>query len=1021
MNLVRRCSFSVVALLALFLSILVSTPAQADPANLLFSWKFGGYPDGPNCSISSYVASTVTSGRVRVSGAFQGCDESGVYGNGDGDLTVTGWGPLEGPNARPFNRRVGGSVGTGWCPGPCSNVADVPWAGPGTYCGMTTYGDTGYLIRNGSDPSLRPCRYVSGEPPVFPPNEIPPAPTDPVQPPPVPQPDPSVPIPCPQISSISAVPDGTVLQTCDTGRVYKVVGGAPLWMTSCPSGFCPGTPVKVTQAIVDAGRAYPRDAATARDEAGNIFKFVGGAPVHLSSCTVGCGSPISVPAGTLQLVHPANHMRQRPVDAATARDEAGHVFKFVGGAPIHLSSCSVGCGNPVPINGWSVANLDHMDPRPADGSTASDEAGNIFKFVGGAPIHLSNCSVGCGNPVPITAWSIVYYEHMNPRPADGSTAKDESGNIFKFVGGAPIHLSSCSVGCGNPVPINGWSVATLEHMNPQPADGSTAKDESGNIFKFVGGAPILLSNCSVGCGNPVPVNGVSLAQLDHMNPQPVDGSTAKDESGNVFKFVGGAPILLSNCNVECGNPVAINGVSVATLDHMRPFPADNATVVDERSRTFKFAGGAPLLITNCGAGCGSPVLVNAASIDKRDHMRSVPADGTRLTTWDSPARQFTVNGGVPDPGGSGAGVTVNQYSVDHILLDGTRIKDEATTSQGAVVGGAKIPFISMDELIAAGYGDKPMLVIPTRLWNALSTRIEDGTRLKKSDTASQAGVVGGAKIPFTSVEELTAAGYGDKPMLVIPARVWDALPSKIADGTRIKNSGSATQAGVVGGAKIPFTSMAELENTGYGAKPMQIVPARVFDALPTRIADGTLIRKPDAPQIGLVIGTGRITFPTLRDLQLNGHGDKPILTVPARVFDAMPPVGYIDETESRFDSPPNRDPEQERRVAEFLQAEGKYVKAIPSTNQNRQPDSLIDGTFPLEFKLVTTDNPNTVQGQIRSAKGQAVNALIDSRGYPLTEANAREGVRRYLQFTTDQTMKYLRMVGDGFDIVWTWS
>ncbi|MEW9548351.1 hypothetical protein, partial [Nonomuraea sp. NPDC050783] len=504
MNVRRRCSVSAVALLSLILSILVAappSPAHADPGSLTLTWKFGGYDDGPNCMISASVASQVSNGRVRVNGRFYGCDGGTEYGVGDGDLTVIGWGPTEGPNARPYNKAVGGSVGTGWCPDTCANVADVPFAGPGTYCGMVTYGDTGYLIRNLRDPNLQPCRYVSGQPPVFPSDQIPPPPAPPVDPPPVTQPP--EPIPCPQISSISAVPDGTVLQTCDTGRVYKVVGGAPLWMTSCASGMCPGTPLKVTQAIVDAGRPYPRDAATARDEGGNIFKFVGGAPVHLSSCTVGCGNPLSVPAGTLQLVHPANHLRQRPIDAATARDEAGHVFKFVGGAPVHLSSCSVGCGNPVPVNGWSVANLDHMNPQPSDGSTAKDEAGNVFKFVGGAPVHLSSCSVGCGSPVPITAWSVVYYEHMNPRPSDGSTAKDESGNIFKFVGGAPIHLSDCNVGCGNPVLINGWSVATLEHMNPQPSDGSTAKDESGNIFKFVGGAPIHLSDCNVGCGNPV--------------------------------------------------------------------------------------------------------------------------------------------------------------------------------------------------------------------------------------------------------------------------------------------------------------------------------------------------------------------------------------------------------------------------------------------------------------------------------------------------------------------------------------
>ncbi|MEJ3747465.1 hypothetical protein WEI85_29780 [Actinomycetes bacterium KLBMP 9797] len=596
------------------------------------SWRFGG--DGATCTISASIGSQLTGGKVRLTAAFHGCD-----GNWEGSLSGEDLGfTVIGYDKDDHSERYGGTI---ICIDPCGAAADIPFTGPGTYCGLVFYADLGYGRIHGHDPLLRPCRYITGQPSVFPPGEIPPPPTEPTQPPPV---NPPPEIPCPQVSSLGSVPDGAMLQTCDTGRMYKMVGGAPLWMTTCTDGMCPGTPIKVTQAIVDAGRAYPRDAATARDEAGNVFKFVGGAPVHLSSCTVGCGTPVSVPGGTLQLVHPANHLRQLPVDGATARDEAGHIFKFVGGAPIHLSSCSVGCGGPVPLNGWSVANLDHMNPVPADGATARDEAGNVFKFVGGTPIHLSSCSVGCGNPVSITAWSIVHYEHMRPRPADGATARDEAGNVFKFVGGAPIHLSSCSVGCGNPVPITGWSVATLEHMNPYPSDGATARDEAGNVFKFVGGAPIHLSSCSVGCGNPVPITGWSVATLEHMNPYPSDGATARDEAGNVFKFVGGAPIHLSSCSVGCGNQVPITGWSVATLEHMRPTPVDGAVVRDERGRTFKFAGGAPLRLSTCAAGCSRPVLVTAASVDGRDHMNPAPVAGTYLRAVETGALLLSQQG-----------------------------------------------------------------------------------------------------------------------------------------------------------------------------------------------------------------------------------------------------------------------------------------------------------------------------------------------------------------------------------------
>ncbi|MEV4315609.1 cutinase family protein [Actinocrispum sp. NPDC049592] len=490
-------------------------------------------------------------------------------------------------------------------------------------------------------------------------------PVPPVEPPPPAE------KPCPQVSSLNEVPNGAVVQTCDTGRVYKMVGGAPLWMTTCAGGLCPGTAVKVTQGIVNAGRAYPWDGATIIDEAGGIFKFVGGAPIHLASCNVGCGSPIPVPAGTIRLTDPGNHMRQNPADGATAIDDAGAIFKFAGGAPIHLATCDPGCGRPVPINAWSVGALDHMNPVPADNATVIDEQGGIFKFAGGAPIHLATCTVGCGNPVPITTWSIYALEHMRPFPADGATIRDEAGGIFKFVGGAPIHLANCAVGCGNAVQVNTASVVSLDHMYPFPADSATAIDEAGGIFKFVGGAPVHLASCAVGCGNPVPINGTSIMALDHMRPAPRDGVTMRTEIGDIFKFVGGAPIRLNSCNVNCGNQVQISGASIAALDHMRPNPYDGATAVTE-GQMYKFVGGAPLKLSSCNVGCGAPAMINQWSVDVREHMNQEPPDRTVMTVEDG--RQYTMEqhvatlvGFCGDQRGCGSQV-VNRTSLDDLAV-----------------------------------------------------------------------------------------------------------------------------------------------------------------------------------------------------------------------------------------------------------------------------------------------------------------------------------------------------------------
>ncbi|MGI5204743.1 cutinase family protein [Spirillospora sp. CA-108201] len=428
----------------------------------------------------------------------------------------------------------------------------------------------------------------------------------------------------PPVTSVHGLEDGTVLVTSDSKRVYKMVGGAPVWLTSCANGLCPD-PRPTTQAVIDAGPAVPRDAATARDEAGNVFKFVGGAPIHLSSCNIagGCGSPVPITAGSIVNY---DHMRPVPADGATAKDEAGNIFKFVGGAPIHLTTCDIagGCGTPVPITAWSVVNYDHMRPAPVDGATAKDEAGNVFRFVGGAPIHLTTCNIagGCGNPVGISAGSIVIGDHMRSRPADGATMKDEAGNIFKFAGGAPIHLASCAVECGNPVSISAGSIVMLDHMNPVPENGTTIVTESNDAFVFAGGAPLRLSSCEIGCDTVVRISGASVANLDHMRPVPGDNATVRTETGAVYKFAGGAPLWLSNCDPGCGDPVNVTQWTVDSREHMKPAPANGTNIkAVENGTLFRTRGGEADLAGQCPAasGCSTAVVVNQASVDPIAH------------------------------------------------------------------------------------------------------------------------------------------------------------------------------------------------------------------------------------------------------------------------------------------------------------------------------------------------------------------------------------------------------------------
>ena len=62
----------------------------------------------------------------------------------------------------------------------------------------------------------------------------------------------------------------------------------------------------------------------------------------------------------------------------------------------------------------------------------------------------------------------------------------------------------------------------------------------------------------------------------------------------------------------------------------------------------------------------------------------------------------------------------------------------------------------------------------------------------------------------------------------------------------------------------------------------------------------------------------------------------------------------------------------------------------------RQPDALVDGRV-TEFKSLSRGASDaTVKNQLRTAKGQAPNVVIDARGSGLAEDSAAHGLRRFL-------------------------
>ncbi|MEU6620836.1 hypothetical protein ABZ926_08615 [Streptomyces litmocidini] len=268
---------------------------------------------------------------------------------------------------------------------------------------------------------------------------------------------------------------------------------------------------------------------------------------------------------------------------------------------------------------------------------------------------------------------------------------------------------------------------------------------------------------------------------------------------------------------------------------------------NDTGSVYKMVGGAPVWQETCDAPvtCGTPVKVSSWSVDARDHMNARPADG-QLVQAKSGSTDLPVS---------------------------------------VTVGGALIPFATPQEVVDAGYGPDwgaKVRGIPSRHFDLLPPIPQDGTLLQGSlGSTPVAAIVGGGRVNFASPQEVVDAGFGSDwgaKVRAVPARAFSVLPTQIMDGTRLGKSGSTSEAAVVGGARVNFFSEEERNAAGYGNRPRQLIPARVWDAMTTKIVDGTRIKSPASPTVWLITQGQRTTT----DVTTGAW------TVPQRVVDSIP-------------------------------------------------------------------------------------------------------------------------------------
>ncbi|MEO3818449.1 VCBS repeat-containing protein [Plantactinospora sp. B24E8] len=333
--------------------------------------------------------------------------------------------------------------------------------------------------------------------------------------------------PAPQpVTDVRGLADGTVLATTDTRRIYKMVGGAPVWQATCDDRICEPQSRPTTQAVIDAGPATPRNGSSAIDQRGQVYVFVGGAPLWQESCAapVNCGTPVKVSDWSIDA---RDHMNRRPADGNLVQAVAGStdlpVAATLGGALVPFANeqevIETGHGT-----GWRgkvtaiTANSYHtLGFEPANGTLVQGVAGGVSTAVaaiaGTAVIPFANeqevIDSGHGTNWASKVRAVpARFFHARPRiPTDNTLIQGSGGGaatpVAAMVGGARINFGSpqelIDAGYGTDWPSKVQIIPTRvfnELRADVPADGTLIQGINGStpVAKIVGGAVIPFAN-----------------------------------------------------------------------------------------------------------------------------------------------------------------------------------------------------------------------------------------------------------------------------------------------------------------------------------------------------------------------------------------------------------------------------------------------------------------------------------------------------------------------------------------------
>jgi hypothetical protein len=172
----------------------------------------------------------------------------------------------------------------------------------------------------------------------------------------------------------SPPPDGTLVALAGAAPIYRMAGGAPLYVNDWNAVGGPQPYTVLTAAEWASLRPVPASGTFLLTSTGGVYRVAGGAPLFVSDWNVFGGPQPYVQIDQWDIdniTNPLAHLKAVPANGTWLTTPTGQIYRVAGGTPFPIASWTpYGVQQSVTIDPWNIQNISspqsHLLATPID-------------------------------------------------------------------------------------------------------------------------------------------------------------------------------------------------------------------------------------------------------------------------------------------------------------------------------------------------------------------------------------------------------------------------------------------------------------------------------------------------------------------------------------------------------------------------------------------------------------------------------------------------------------------------------